>query len=249
VAKAPVKSRPARGGGQRAPDPGLTPESRTRAAAGFTLILLAGLGFLILAQSRSPSTDIPPFAEFPRGQIMDEGSERLFEFPEAALATAEAGFALSDNQPVRYLLYIPRLQRYAPVVTIHNELVQLGGQEVWQLSLPPAYAAGWSEASAPIGEMGNSVFVGHNNEYGEVFRGLEELEAGDEVYVRSPQADHLYRVTETALFEEQYLSLDERLDNARWLAPTPDERLTLITCWPYFSNTHRVVVVAQPTSQ
>lgn len=32
----------------------------------------------------------------------------------------------------------------------------------------------------------------------------------------------------------------------RLLGPTYDERITLITCWPYVSNTHRAVVVAEP---
>jgi LPXTG-site transpeptidase (sortase) family protein len=223
----------------------MDPERRTRAAAGFTLMLIAGLGLLIYLQSRSPGA-IPPFLEFRRGQIMGEMPERLFELPADALATAEAEFALDDSRSLHYLLYIPRLQRYAPVVSIHNELTEVNGQEVWQLSLPPAYAVGWSETSAPVGQPGNTVFVGHNNEYGEVFRGLDELSEGDEIIVRTSEADVLYRVSETALFEEEYQPLEERLDNAHWVAPTPDERLTLITCWPYYSNTHRVIVVARP---
>ena len=28
--------------------------------------------------------------------------------------------------------------------------------------------------------------------------------------------------------------------------PTTDERITLITCWPYTSNTHRLIIVAKP---
>ena len=27
-----------------------------------------------------------------------------------------------------------------------------------------------------------------------------------------------------------------------------DDRLTLVSCWPYTSNTHRVIVVAKPAS-
>jgi sortase A len=37
-----------------------------------------------------------------------------------------------------------------------------------------------------------------------------------------------------------------RLENASWIAKTSDERLTLVTCWPYDTNTHRLVVVASP---
>jgi sortase (surface protein transpeptidase) len=35
-------------------------------------------------------------------------------------------------------------------------------------------------------------------------------------------------------------------DNLRLLSPTADQRLTLITCWPPWSNTHRVVIVCFP---
>ena len=40
--------------------------------------------------------------------------------------------------------------------------------------------------------------------------------------------------------------LDVRQANARWILPTTDERVTLITCWPYESNSHRLVVIALP---
>jgi len=37
-----------------------------------------------------------------------------------------------------------------------------------------------------------------------------------------------------------------RRQNARWIAPTTDERLTLVTCWPYTGNSHRLIIVAKP---
>ncbi len=37
-----------------------------------------------------------------------------------------------------------------------------------------------------------------------------------------------------------------RRENARWIQPTEDERITLTTCWPYTSNTHRLIIVAKP---
>lgn len=220
-------------------------ERRNRAAIGITLVTLAGLGLLIFARSRSPQE--PVFFDFaPVTPLPEATSMLLFDAPDTLWATPPDSAPSADIASAIYLLYIPRLDLFAPVVPIENEMQVIGGQEVWQLSLPPEFAVGWSTASAPVGKAGNTVFVGHNNEYGEVFRGLGELSEGDEVYVRSEAGDRRYRVSQTALFEEEYLSLDERLVNAEWLAPTPDERLTLITCWPYFSNTHRLVVVAQP---
>jgi LPXTG-site transpeptidase (sortase) family protein len=40
-----------------------------------------------------------------------------------------------------------------------------------------------------------------------------------------------------------------RQANARWIGPFNDERLTLVTCWPYTNNTHRVIVVAKPVDE
>jgi len=225
----------------------MDPERRTRAATGLTLILLSGLGLLIYARSRSPEASLPVRFDFtPATEPAQAIPVQLFDAPTAEWATPEDGQIAAAEASALYLLYVPRLDLFAPVVPIENEVQQIGGEAVWQLSLPPEYAVGWSTISAPIGKPGNTVFVGHNNEFGEVFRDLETLAEGDEVYVRTETGDRRYRVSETALFEEAYRPLEERLQNAKWIAPTPDERLTLVTCWPYFSNTHRVVVVAQP---
>ncbi len=222
----------------------MNPQRRTRAAAGLTLLLISGLGMLIWLRSRAPGDDLPVrFAFTLPTPIIDETPTLLFEAPETTWPTAEAD---AETIEALYLLYVPRLDLYAPVVPVENELQTIGGQEVWQLSLPPDFAVGWSTDSAPVGTLGNTVLVGHNNEFGEVFRQLDELTEGDEIFVRTEDGDRLYHVSETALFEEEYAPLEIRLENAHWLAPTPDERLTLITCWPYFSNTHRFVVVAQP---
>jgi LPXTG-site transpeptidase (sortase) family protein len=39
-----------------------------------------------------------------------------------------------------------------------------------------------------------------------------------------------------------------RMENASWIGESNDERLTLVTCWPYESNTHRLIVVARPVN-
>jgi sortase A len=48
------------------------------------------------------------------------------------------------------------------------------------------------------------------------------------------------------IVKEKGESVEVRRKNAQWIAPTNDERLTLVTCWPYTNNTHRVIVVAKP---
>ena len=60
--------------------------------------------------------------------------------------------------------------------------------------------------------------------------------------------EFLYQVESNERFRELGESLEVRQKNASWISPTDDERITLITCWPYTSNSHRVIVVAKPVS-
>ena len=48
------------------------------------------------------------------------------------------------------------------------------------------------------------------------------------------------------ILPEAGATLEQRLENSRWIGQSDDTRLTLITCWPAESNTHRLVIVAVP---
>ena len=60
------------------------------------------------------------------------------------------------------------------------------------------------------------------------------------------QQRYPYVVKEKHILKEKGMPDEVRNANARWIAKTTDERLTLVTCWPYSNNTHRVIVVARP---
>jgi len=51
-----------------------------------------------------------------------------------------------------------------------------------------------------------------------------------------------YRVNGWHRMKEKNASIARRQDNASYLQPTDEARITLVTCWPPWSNTHRVVV-------
>jgi len=138
-------------------------------------------------------------------------------------------------------IVIPAIGLDAPVVPVGRELTEEG--LVWQVA---DYAAGWHNTSAYPGHRGNTVLSGHNNIKGQVFRYLVNLEPGDEVILYVGETAYRYLVTEKHLLEEKGMPEDVRRRNARWIAATEDERLTLVTCWPYTSNTHRLIVVAKP---
>ena len=107
-------------------------------------------------------------------------------------------------------------------------------------------AAGWHETSAPLGGVGNTVVSGHNNIAGAVFRSLHELAVGDTVTLRAGAAEIRYAVERTFIVQEDGATDDERRANNRWIEPTDDERLTLVTCYPPWGNTHRLIVIARP---
>ncbi len=145
-------------------------------------------------------------------------------------------------------LLIPRLGLDAPIEPV-GLIPSIAGTEVYEWAVPEWRAAGWLNRSAPFGQSGNTVLDGHHNIAGEVFRDLWTLQAGDEITLTAGAAQRRYRVAETLLLPERDQPLDARLANARHIQPTADERLTLITCWPYDDNSHRVVVVAFPAGE
>jgi LPXTG-site transpeptidase (sortase) family protein len=143
-------------------------------------------------------------------------------------------------------LVIPSISLDAPIVPTKVKKVDFEGQTYYQWIAPNQLAVGWHDSSALLGLPGNTVLNGHHNVYGKVFKDLVKLHEGDLINVYSGDQVFKYRVALAMLLPERFKTLTVRLENARWILPTDDERLTLITCWPADSNTHRVVIVALP---
>lgn len=144
-------------------------------------------------------------------------------------------------------IVIPAIGLDAPVVPVHLKEVEAHDGNLYQQWIAPyEFAAGWHDTSATLGEFGNLVLNGHHNIAGEVFRDLHTLEVGDTIFVYSGDQAFAYQVGLNLRFKERFEKVEVRLQNAQWILPSQDERLTLITCWPYESNTHRIVIVALP---
>jgi sortase A len=114
---------------------------------------------------------------------------------------------------------------------------------VWDV---PEHAAGWHRNSALPGHGNNVVLTGHHNLGGEVFRELVDLKLGDEILLQADAYEYHYVVTERFIVPERNAPEEQRRQNAQWILPTIDERITLITCWPYTDNSHRLIVIAKP---
>jgi LPXTG-site transpeptidase (sortase) family protein len=143
-------------------------------------------------------------------------------------------------------IVIPSVGIDAPVVIADYNSTNVDGETFGQWQAPNLLAAGWQPDSALLSKVGNTVINGHHNEYGEVFGKLVDVKIGDKVYVYSNGKEFSFIVVNRMILLERGVSTDTRLQNARWLAPTDDMRLTLVTCWPKTSNTHRLILVARP---
>jgi sortase A len=87
------------------------------------------------------------------------------------------------------------------------------------------------------GEHGNVVISGHRTTYGRPFYNLNELAAGDPVYLTSPDGTRFtYVVSRTSVVEPTDFAV---------VSATTDDRLTLTTCNPRYSAAQRLVVVAE----
>ena len=107
-----------------------------------------------------------------------------------------------------------------------------------------SFAAGRLALSAQAGEAGNAVIAGHNDVEGEVFRRLPELRPGDDVILYRGDRRYRYAVVVRTIVREEGAAPQQRYENARWMEPTEGATTTLITCYPYRVDTHRVIVHA-----
>jgi sortase A len=177
---------------------------------------------------------------------MPEYSSDGWQLP--SFASAKDAPSIYDSgrgsQPQR--LTIPKLGIDAPVSRVQLFSREEDGQNYYQWQVPRSYEIGWHDTSALLGTKGNTVLNGHNNIYGQIFKDLIDLEIGEEIIVYDETQSYVYQVTQREILPENGQPLEVRLDNAKWIRPTSDERLTLITCWPFTTNSHRLVVIAKP---
>lgn len=182
-----------------------------------------------------------------------QGTTEMSASPPSASTVAPTATAAATASPTPYVrpkpahsvptrIVAPAIELDAPVVPVGWE-INAQGVSRWQTA---GNAAGWHINSAYPGQPGNVVISGHNNTQGEVFRDLTRFKPGDEIILYAESQAYLYRVQEWFIVPEHDATPEQQQQNARWAAPTRDERLTLISCWPFRTNTHRIIVIARP---
>ncbi|KPV54001.1 peptidase C60 [Kouleothrix aurantiaca] len=145
---------------------------------------------------------------------------------------------------------IPSINVDSKVVEVGWDVEKQGGQDVaiWQVA---EYAVGQHRGSANPGEGNNIVMAGHVGGYGKVFKDLYYVKPGDQIIINSAGQEYLYTVQDRLLVTEEGVSPEQHAANAQLIAPTKQEMVTMVTCWPPKGPdrfTQRVVVRALPFS-
>jgi LPXTG-site transpeptidase (sortase) family protein len=136
-----------------------------------------------------------------------------------------------------------------PAIKLDTEVKQGGivpdqhGDPVWETL--PFVAVHYGDLTALVGARGNAVIAGHvvTLQEGNVFRFLYQLDLDDEIQVWDDhEREHDFHVVDVKLVAPNDVSV---------MAPTPDRRLTLITCGGTFDPvkrefSDRLVVIATP---
>jgi len=220
------------------------------------LFLIVGLGLLPVFALRCSPAGSPTPTHLPTPRVWVTPGLPPAITPEALSASTptpapaeEPEVALLANQ-----LYGGKLiERIAiPALHLDSQVVPVG----WHINPEaatdadkiewdsPYEAVGWMISSALPDQAGNTVLYGHNNMYTSVFKDLGSLAPGDLVYVYTGQSTWKYEVSQIEILPILSAGIDQQAKYLSYLEPTPLSRLTLISCWPPVSNTHRVIAIA-----
>jgi sortase A len=116
---------------------------------------------------------------------------------------------------------------------------------LWNAAAPVVQGDGWEQLKRGVGQHigsidpgqnGNMVLSAHNDIFGELFRELDKLKPGDEIFVNTSSRRYTYKVTGLRIVEPTEVSV---------MAPTTRPTVTLISCYPYLVDTQRIVVFAE----
>lgn len=119
---------------------------------------------------------------------------------------------------------IPKIQAKLPIVE---------GTSKASLKVGVGHIIGTSE----LGSIGNAALAAHRSHtYGRMFNRLDEVEVGDTIKVATSEGNFEYTVYEILVVTPDDISVLYRSEE--------DRVLTLITCTPLYTATHRLVVHA-----
>lgn len=145
-------------------------------------------------------------------------------------------------------IIIPKIDLERKVIPVGMTVEVQNGQKVavWEVA---KYAVGHHKGTANPGQAGNIVLAGHSGGKAYPFNDIFYLGQGDPVLLESKGQLYEYSVTERLVLDEVGVPMAQRRENARYIEPTSNEVVTLVTCWPLTGPNkfaQRVIVRAAP---
>lgn len=204
------------------------------------VLVLAGCGRSAAAQEKAASVEVA--ANFVDMSDIAAASRPVAPFKAPVFHQPDAKPVLPSR------LVIPAIKADMPVVELGWSTKKDASGAIFSEWDVAEFAAGWHKNSSLPGESGNIVFSGHNNIKGAVFRELDQLKRGDRLQLVAGGRDYTYIVDEVLIVPEKHASEEQQRENASYIKPTTDDRVTLVSCWPRNDNTHRIIVIAKPAT-
>ncbi|MBX3001578.1 MAG: sortase [Caldilineaceae bacterium] len=208
----------------------------------FPLLLFAGL--LGLAGC-TPAAPLPPATATPvTNQTV---TSTPTPSPSTGMASAETTVAPAELPPP-VLLQISEIDMEVAISPMAWRVVESNGVRTTTWVLPES-GAGWHPNSAGAGDAGNVVISGHQLLGDAPFApiALGDIEVGQAILLTNADGEvFTYEVVEVT--EPLPISNNPAAEEAiaeQYLAQTSTPMLTLISGWPDYSTTHRVIVIAQ----
>lgn len=178
-------------------------------------------------------------------------STPVFELPPATPLPTFTPTPIPTATP----LPLPAIRLSIPAINLNTGIKELFPTEqissngenkfVWE---PPAFIAGHYNSSGNPGGGSNIVLTGHNNTLGDIFRDLDQLNEGDEVILFTESGEYHYQVLEKIIVPYLGAETEGEATLQSLSAPQSSEMVTLLSCWPYFTNANRIVIIAVPLS-
>ena len=172
-------------------------------------------------------------------------SNSLLAVPSPVPTPTPTPVPLPAEIPTR--IVVPAIKLDAPITPV--VLLYKQGDPAAQWQVPDEREAGWQDTSAKLGEIGNLVLDGHHNINGRVFERLKDLKPGDSIIIYGETRVITYSLVMRTLLLERGQPLQVLLQHAKFIESTPDQRLTLVTCWPPTDYSHRLILVARPVQE
>lgn len=177
-----------------------------------------------------------------RAWSVSPGASHRPDLPDPAVAAKAPNSAPPTVPTPKYgsgiaIIHIPRLG--AEAVRTGTPVLEGVGLDVLNK------ATGHYPGSAMPGDIGNFAVAGHRKTHGEPFRHLDEIRAGDLVFVETAGSWFTYRVDgDPVVVPPSDVAVVAAVPGHPGVAPS-QRLITLTTCDPWWSSTQRMIVVGR----